>query len=197
MSKISRICVFCGSSSGANGHYKDAAIALGNKMIEHHIDLVYGGSSIGLMGTVADTILKQNGKVIGVIPEVLTKPEVAHHHLSEQHVVKTMHERKALMSDLSDAFLVLPGGFGTLDETFEIITWSQLGIHNKPIGILNIDDYFEPLFDFIVHAHKNGFIREKNMKLFFQAKSIDECFTKMYQVEERAENGQKISKENI
>ncbi|HKJ45244.1 MAG TPA: TIGR00730 family Rossman fold protein [Balneolales bacterium] len=180
MNQISKICVFCGSSSGNNGHYRKSAVELGNKMAEENMGLVYGGSNIGLMGTVANTLLQKKGKVIGVIPEVLKRPEVAHNQLSELHVVETMHERKAMMAELSDAFLILPGGFGTLDETFEAITWAQLGIHSKPIGFLNIDGYFDPLYEFIKHAYANGFIRKQNLDLFFMASGINECFEKLH-----------------
>lgn len=197
MSGISRICVFCGSSEGHNGHYKEAAVELGNKMIDHNIGLVYGGSGIGLMGTLANTILSKKGDVIGVIPEVLKRPEVVHNHLTQLHVVKSMHERKAMMAGLSDAFLVLPGGFGTLDETFEAITWSQLGIHKKPIGFINIDGYFDPLYEFIQHAHDNGFIREQNLSLFFMADNIDECFNRMYHFNGKAFPLDNIGKNNI
>ncbi|HLU50483.1 MAG TPA: TIGR00730 family Rossman fold protein, partial [Planctomycetota bacterium] len=141
------ICVFCGSHSGKRPAYVEAARRLGWKLAESSIDLVYGGGSIGLMGTLANAVLDRNGRAIGVIPDWLSNAEVMHEGLTELHVVSSMHERKALMSKLADGFIALPGGFGTFEEVLEIITWAQLGIQRKPIGLLDLEGYFRPLID--------------------------------------------------
>ena len=133
-----RVCVFCGASSGARPIYTKVAQQLGKAIVSHNLGLVYGGGSIGLMGVIADAVLKENGEVIGVIPYALSSNEIAHQDLTELRFVPGMHERKAMMADLSDVFIAMPGGYGTLDEFFEILTWSQLGLHAKPIGLLNV-----------------------------------------------------------
>lgn len=156
---IKRLCVFCGSSSGRNPAYAASATALGKLLAERGIALVYGGGGTGLMGVVADAILTAGGKAIGVIPFALRTKELAHAGLTEMHVVATMHERKSLMADLSDGFVALPGGIGTLDEFCEIFTWLQLGIHHKPCGVLNIEGYFDTFVSFLDHAVKEGFIK--------------------------------------
>lgn len=158
MSRITRICVFCGSSSGARSTYATAAHELGTLLARSGIELVWGGGNVGLMGVVADAVLEAGGRAIGVIPAALAERELAYLEASELHVVRTMHERKALMADLSDAFVALPGGMGTLDELFEILTWSQLGIHAKPVGLLDVDGYFEPLLAFLDRARDEGFV---------------------------------------
>lgn len=159
------ICVFCGSSSGRNGAYVDAARQLGSLLAELGICLVYGGGQVGMMGRLADAVLAGAGSVVGVIPEPLAIKEVAHHGLTELHIVPGMHERKALMSQLSDGFLVLPGGAGTLEEFFEVFTWAILGIHQKPIGILNVEGYFDPLEHLLRHGVKQGFVRAEHLAL--------------------------------
>jgi uncharacterized protein (TIGR00730 family) len=146
------ICVFCGSNPGARQAYTKAAASLATVLVERGIGIVYGGSNVGLMGTLADTALKAGGEVIGVIPQALVEKEVAHRGLSRLHVVSTMHERKALMAELAGGFIALPGGFGTLDELCEILTWAQLGIHSKPCGALNVEGYFNKLLSFLDHA---------------------------------------------
>ncbi|MCE7008486.1 TIGR00730 family Rossman fold protein [Kibdelosporangium philippinense] len=154
-----RICVFCGSAAGTKPRYAAAAAELGKLLAKRGITLVYGGASVGTMGIIADAALEAGGEVIGVIPTSMTDREIAHQGLTELHVVSTMHERKALMAELSDAFLALPGGAGTLDELFEIWTWYQIGVHSKPIGIANIDGFYDPLIAMVDHMVAEGFIR--------------------------------------
>ena len=149
---IQSVCLFCGSNRGVQPEYASAARAFGTALAEQGLTLVYGAGNIGLMGVAADAALAAGGKVIGVIPEFLKDKEVAHLGLSELHVTSTMHERKALMAELSDAFVALPGGFGTFDELFEILTWAQLSVHNKPVGLLNVAGFFQPLMEMVRHA---------------------------------------------
>ena len=155
------ICVFCGSSSGNNSAYTNIASSLGKTMAEKKIGLIYGGASIGLMGTIADKCLSSGGSVTGVLPSILEPYEITHSGLSSLIITNTMHERKAMMYKLSDAFVALPGGFGTLDELFEIVTWAQLDIHQKPIALLNVADFFQSLLTYIDLAVEEGFISEK------------------------------------
>jgi len=154
-----RICVFCGSSPGARPAYAEAAAALATCLAKQNIGIVYGGSRRGLMGTLADTALAAGGEVTGVIPQSMVEREIAHTGLTDLRIVNSMHERKALMADLADAFIAMPGGFGTLDEFCEILTWAQLGLHNKPAGILNVEGYFDLLLTAIDHAVKEQFIK--------------------------------------
>jgi len=163
-----RICVFCGSNSGMNPAYRDAAIAIGRLLAERGSELVYGGGNIGLMGILADAVLQKGGRVIGVIPESLMAKEVGHLGLTDLRIVKSMHERKALMADLSDGFIAMPGGFGTFEEFCEVVTWSQLGIHAKPCGLLNVNGYYDPLLELFDHAVREGFLREENRRLVLQ-----------------------------
>jgi uncharacterized protein (TIGR00730 family) len=155
---MKRICVYCGSSSGARRAYADAAQALGRALVRRGLGLVYGGSNVGLMATLADTVLAQGGEVIGVIPEPLVAKEVAHAGLTDLRIVRSMHERKALMAELADGFIAMPGGFGTLEEFSEIVTWIQLGLHRKPCGLLNVEGYYDGLLAFLNHAVAEGFI---------------------------------------
>jgi uncharacterized protein (TIGR00730 family) len=171
MKRIKRICVFCGSSFGARPAYKDAAERLGKVLAERGIGLVYGGGGIGLMGAVADAVLGGGGEVIGVIPDSLMRREVGHRGVTKLHVVQTMHERKALMADLADAFIALPGGYGTLEELLEIVTWSQLGIQQKPCGLLNVENYWDGLLKVLDHAVDEGFVRQENAQLVLVAQS--------------------------
>jgi len=154
-----RICVFCGSSPGSRRDYADAARTLAAALVRDGITLVYGGGRVGLMGVVADEVLRLGGQVIGVIPRPLFEREVGHRSLTELRVVETMHQRKAMMADLSDGFIALPGGLGTIEEIFEIWTWSQLGMHAKPIGFLDVAGYYAPLMAFLDHAVGESFIR--------------------------------------
>ena len=160
------MCVYCGSSAGVRGEYAQAAVALGQVLAERGLGVVYGGGNIGLMGILARAALDAGGEVIGVIPESLRDRGLAQTGLSELRVVQTMHERKALMADLSDGFIALPGGLGTLEEFFEIVTWSQLGLHVKPCGLLNAAGYFDGLVGFLDHAVAEGFIDPSHRKLF-------------------------------
>lgn len=158
-----RICVFCGASSGRLPAYVEAARALGSTAAARGTGVVYGGGRVGLMGAVADAALAAGGEVIGVIPQELVDRELAHTGLTELHVVGSLHERKALMAELSDGFVSLPGGFGTLDELMEQLTWSQLGLHTKPIGLLDVEDYWHPLIALARHATAEGFVRESDL----------------------------------
>ncbi|HLN27202.1 MAG TPA: TIGR00730 family Rossman fold protein [Gemmataceae bacterium] len=166
---MQRLCVFCGSNVGNQPIYADQARRLGEELGARGIDLVYGGGHIGLMGILADAVLKTGGKVIGVIPQSLKDKELAHAGLTELHVVDTMHQRKALMADLSDGFAGLPGAFGTGDELFEILTWAQLGLHAKPIGLLNVAGYFDSLVAWLERAVSDGFLRAAHRRLLLEA----------------------------
>ena len=163
------ICVFCGSQSGTNARYRQVAIDLGGLLAQRGHGLVYGGGHVGLMGIIADAVMEAGGTVTGVIPRPMTERELAHETVTKLHVVSSMHERKALMASLSDAFIALPGGYGTLEELFEVIAWAQLGIHRKPIGVLNVGSYFEALVSFVDHAIAEGFIKSKYRGLFITA----------------------------
>jgi len=158
---MKRLAVFCGSSLGASEVYKSGAISLGKELARRNITLVYGGSSLGLMGAVADTVLQEGGQVVGVIPRVLEQREISHTSLTELITVETMHERKAKMADLSDGFVVMPGGTGTLEEFFEVFTWGQIGLHQKPCGLLNIHHYYDPLISLFDHMIDQRFLQEK------------------------------------
>ena len=157
-----RICVFCGSSPGHDSQYVNAARALGTLLTDRNIGLVYGGASVGLMGAVADAVLDKGGEVIGVMPQGLVGFEVAHKKLGDLRIVGSMHERKALMAELSDAFIALPGGIGTLEETFEMLTWAQLGFQSKPVALLDIGGFFEKLSGFLDHVVDEGFLRPEH-----------------------------------
>jgi uncharacterized protein (TIGR00730 family) len=159
------VCVFCGSSTGNRPEYVEAARRLGLEIARRGLTLVYGAGDIGLMGVLADAVLEAGGKVVGVIPHSLMERELGHEGLTELHVVSTMHERKALMADRSDAFIALPGGYGTLDELFEIVTWAQLGIHSKPVGLADVSGYFSPLLAWVDRAVADGLIREQHRGL--------------------------------
>jgi uncharacterized protein (TIGR00730 family) len=159
---VQRVCVFCGSSPGARPEYTEATEDLGQLLVKNRITLVYGGATVGLMGRLADTVLSEGGEAIGVIPRALVEREIAHLGLTDLHVVDSMHERKALMAELSDAFIALPGGLGTLDELFEIYTWAQLGMHRKPCGLLNVEGYYRHVADFLDHAVAERFVRDEH-----------------------------------
>jgi len=162
---MKRICVFCGSSPGHDPRYLEAARTMGQTLARRGLGLVYGGGSVGLMGAVADAALAAGGEVIGVIPEVLQIRELAHRSLTTLHVVGSMHERKALMAELSDGFVALPGGMGTLEELSEVLTWAQLGLHARPIGLLDVAGYYQPLADFFDRAVGAGFLRPAHRAL--------------------------------
>lgn len=163
-----RVCVFCGSSHGARAAYADAARALGMVLVRRQIGLVYGGGRVGLMGVLADTMLDAGGDVVGVIPEAMVPRELAHDGLTTLHVVGSMHERKALMAELADAFVALPGGYGTFEEFCEIVTWAQLGLHRKPCGLLNVEGYYDRLLGLFDHAVAERFVRPTHRALVLE-----------------------------
>ena len=162
---MKRIAVYCGSNQGVRPEYAAAAQTLGTLLAREKIELVYGGGMVGLMGVVADAVLKHGGHVIGVIPEKLVIKEVVHEQLPDLRVVKTMHERKALMAELADGFIALPGGYGTFEELFEVLAWSQLGWHQKPFGLFNVCGFYSPLLEFLDHTTSEGFIRVQHRAL--------------------------------
>lgn len=162
---MKRVCVFCGSSKGVREDYAAAARRLGDLMVDRGLELVYGGGRIGLMGVIADSVMARGGRVTGVIPNALMAREQGHEGVTELHRVDSMHERKSLMADLADAFVALPGGLGTLEELFEVVTWAQLGIHPKPCALLNVAGYFDPLIEFLDHQVTEGFVRPANRGL--------------------------------
>lgn len=162
---MASICVYCGSSTGRRAGYTAAARALADELVASGFGLVYGGAAKGIMGVIADAVLEKGGEVHGVIPDALVQKEIAHQKLTAQHVVATMHERKALMAELSDGFIAMPGGFGTLEEIIEILTWGQLQFHAKPCGLLNVDGYFDHLLAYLDHAVAEGFLRPENRQM--------------------------------
>jgi uncharacterized protein (TIGR00730 family) len=162
---MNRLCVFCGANAGARPEYGAAARGLAAVLARQRLGLVYGGGNVGMMGTLADAMLQAGGEVIGVIPQHLVAREIAHRGVTQLRIVDTMHQRKALMNELSDAFIALPGGFGTLEEFFEILTWSQLGIHRKPSGLLNVSGYYDHLLAMLDHAVTEGFLLPANRNL--------------------------------
>jgi uncharacterized protein (TIGR00730 family) len=179
MNELKSICVYCGSSSGRLKAYSTAARALAASLVEQNIRLVYGGANVGIMGLLADAVLQLGGEVVGVIPEALVQKEVAHTGLTELHVTQSMHERKTLMAELSDGFVALPGGIGTLEELFEVWTWAQLGFHNKPCGLLNVEGYFDSLTLFLDHAVDEQFVKQPHRSLLIvesDAKKLLERF---------------------
>lgn len=163
--RIQRICVFCGSRSGHHAIYSQAAIGLGRLLAQRGYGLVYGGGQVGLMGVIADAVMRHGGEVDGVIPRPMVSRELAHLQITRLHEVGSMHERKARMAELADAFIAMPGGFGTFEELFEIITWAQLGIHQKPIGLLNAAGYFDPLQHLMEQAIAEGFVKPEHRRL--------------------------------
>ncbi|AVY95333.1 TIGR00730 family Rossman fold protein [Microvirgula curvata] len=173
------ICVFCGSNFGDKPDYELGAIALGQLLARRGITLVYGGGKVGLMGTVADATLAAGGKVIGVIPEFLRLKELDHPGLSELHVVASMHERKAMMAELSDGFIAMPGGYGTYEELLEVLSWSQLGMHHKPVGLLDVAGFYTPFLTMMRHTVEQGFAREQNLDLMVSAATPDALLERM------------------
>jgi uncharacterized protein (TIGR00730 family) len=165
MPALSTVCVFCGSNGGADPAYLDAARAVGHELAQRGLRLVYGGGRVGMMGAVADAAREAGGQVVGVIPEQIVALEIGHPGLDDLRVVGSMHERKALMAELSDAFVALPGGIGTLEELFEVYTWAQLGLHRKPLGLLDVAGYYEPLAGFLDHAVRERFLREDTREI--------------------------------
>ncbi len=173
------ICVYCASSIGNNPIYGETAYELGQTLAEYGIELIYGGAKVGLMGKVADGAISKKGKVTGIIPEFLQTKEIAHETLFELITVKTMHERKALMQEKSDGFIALPGGFGTMEELFEILTWGQLDLHRKPIGILNVNGYYDALVQLIESMISAGLLKEEYIKLLLISDSIEDLLSQM------------------
>ncbi len=180
VSKHRRLCVFCGSRNGARPSYLEAARRLGGELVRRDIGLVYGGASVGLMGAIADEVLARGGEAIGVIPETLVAREVAHLSLTEQYIVPDMHQRKAKMAQLADAFVAIPGGLGTLEELFEVATWAMLGIHQKPIALLDVDGYYEGLSRFLGHARDEGFVDERHLGLLPIVRDVDTLFSTLF-----------------
>jgi uncharacterized protein (TIGR00730 family) len=179
MEKFGSICVYCGSSKGHRSQYQEAAIELSEFLVSEGCRLINGGGSIGLMGVMADRVLELGGTAIGVIPLGLKEKEVAHLGMSELIVVPDMHSRKLTMVNLSDAFIALPGGFGTMDELFETLTWAQLHLHHKPIGLLNVDGFYDPLITMARSMHEEGFLRKEALGLLHLATSIPALFEKL------------------
>jgi uncharacterized protein (TIGR00730 family) len=176
---MKKICVYCGSSPGRRPEYIESARALAQEFVKHGIGLVYGGASVGIMGEIADTVLASGGEVIGVIPQALVDKEVSHRGLTKLHIVKSMHERKTLMADISDGFIALPGGLGTIEELFEVLTWSQLGFHKKPCALLNIEDYYNNLTSFLSHAVQEQFIKPIHHEMLLVEKSPEKLLKSM------------------
>jgi uncharacterized protein (TIGR00730 family) len=176
---LRNVAVFCASADGSHPIYLQAAETLGRVLAENHIGLVYGGAKVGLMCAAAEAALAAGGRVIGVIPEVLVKLEVAHEGITELHVTDTMHTRKALMAQHADAFIVLPGGFGTFEEMFEVLAWHTLGIHAKPILLLNINGFYDKLLGFLDHCVVEGMLKPKNREVLLVANTVEEALTKI------------------
>ena len=183
MSQPHRLCVFCGASLGARPEYESAARGLGGILADRGITLVYGGGNAGLMGAVANGALAKGGKVIGIITRFLKGRELAHEGITELRVTETMHERKAMMATLADAFVALPGGYGTFDEFFEIMAWAQLGIHSKPVGLLNMRGYYDGLVTFLRHAQAEHFIRPTHSSIISEDAELDGLLVKMAEAE--------------
>ncbi|MBI3728450.1 MAG: TIGR00730 family Rossman fold protein [Burkholderiales bacterium] len=164
---MKNICVYCGSSPGVTDAYAIAARQLAAQLVRQDLGLVYGGGNVGLMGVIADEVMRLGGRVTGVIPKALMDKEVGHTALTSLHIVANMHERKAMMAELSDAFIAMPGGIGTLEELFEVLTWSQLGFHEKPVGLYNINNFYQKLHDFLLHTVEQGFLRPAHLDLLY------------------------------
>lgn len=169
------ICVYCGSSNGNNKVILDQSQRFGRLLAERGHNLIYGGSSLGIMGIIADSVMLHQGEVIGVIPENLFRKEVAHQGITRLITVRDMHQRKSHMAELADAFVAFPGGFGTMEELFEIITWNQLGIINKPVTIMNLEGFYNPLIEMIFHSVETGFIKQRNSEIVQIAETLEQC----------------------
>jgi uncharacterized protein (TIGR00730 family) len=174
-----RVCIFCGSSKGARDVYVAAARAMGEALARRHIGLVFGGGRIGLMGVVADTVLAAGGEVIGVIPEAMVAKELAHNGVGDLRVVSSMHQRKALMAELADAFVALPGGYGTFEEFCEVVTWAQLGYHRKPCALLNVEGFYDPLLALFDHAVAEGFVRPAHRALVLEERDPERLLDRL------------------
>lgn len=176
---MKRICVFCGSNSGIDPIYLETAEKVGKFLVSENIELVYGGGRVGLMGKIADTVMENGGKVIGVIPHDLSAKEIAHQNLTELHIVDSMHERKAMMAELADGFIALPGGVGTFEEFCEIVTWAQLGIHTKPCALMNVGGFYDAFIAMFDHSMNQGFIRPQHRALILVESEIGKLFQLM------------------
>jgi uncharacterized protein (TIGR00730 family) len=183
MNTLNSLCLFCGASPGADPAYRDAAASFGTTLAQQNIRLIYGGGSVGLMGVAADACLAAGGEVVGVIPRMLMEKEVGHAGVTQMYVVETMHERKALMTELSDGFIALPGGYGTLDELFESLTWLQLAYHTKPIGLLNVNQFFDGLITFLDHATDERFLRDLHRQSLQVDTNLETLLNKLRQAE--------------
>ena len=179
MPELSSICVFCGSNGGADPAYLDAAEAVGRGLAQRGVRVVYGGATVGMMGALAEAVRGAGGEVIGVIPQSIFDREIGHTGLDDLRVVGSMHERKALMAELSDAFIALPGGIGTLEELFEVYTWAQLGIHSKPLGLIDVAGYYQPLVAFLDHAVQERFLRPETRSLLAVGESLDDLLAQL------------------
>lgn len=177
--RLKRLCVFCGANTGNRPQYREASEALGQALVNAGIGLVYGGAGIGLMGTIADTVRNAGGEVIGVIPQNLVEREVAHRQIDDLRVVESMHDRKALMAELSDGFVALPGGIGTLEELFEVWTWGHLGLHGKPCALLDVDGFYTRLSQFLDHVDQEGFLRKGVREMLLIDDNPDSLVTRM------------------
>lgn len=180
---MKNILVYCGASVGFDEIYKNTAIAAGKLLVEKNKTLVYGAGSVGIMGIIADAVLDNGGEVIGVIPSFMEKFEVQHKGLTQIHIVETMHQRKQLMAEISDAVVALPGGWGTLDELFEILTWKQLGLHQMPVGLLNVNGFYDPLIEMIHKMVKEGFLKQSNFDMLMIDDNLESLLNRMEQAE--------------
>jgi len=184
--RVERICVFCGASPGARPEYRQATAELARVLVNEGIGVVYGGGGVGLMGALADAVITEGGDLTGVIPRALVEREIAHRDVMDMRVVGSMHERKALMAELSDAFIALPGGIGTLEELFEVYTWAQLGLHQKPCALLNVEGYFDGIEDFLAHAVDERFLREETRDLLMIETDPAALVERLHEFEPRA-----------
>lgn len=184
---LKRITVFCGSSSGVEPIYASQAFYLGEKLAERGIELVYGGANVGLMGAVANGVLQNGGQVIGVLPHHLKEKEIAHDRLTQLILVETMHERKKIMDEMSDGVIALPGGFGTLEELFEMLTWAQLGLHKKPIGLLNVNGFYNALIELLQQMVQQGFLKSVNLDMLLVSDDSEELLEKLHSYKPSAE----------
>jgi len=184
--RVERICVFCGASPGARPEYRQATAELARVLVKEGIGVVYGGGGVGLMGALADAVITEGGDLTGVIPRALVEREIAHRDVMDMRVVGSMHERKALMAEASDAFIALPGGIGTLEELFEVYTWAQLGLHQKPCALLNVEGYFDGIEDFLAHAVDERFLREETRDLLMIETDPAALVERLHEFEPRA-----------
>ena len=194
---MKRVCVFCGSNRGRQSIYAKSARHMGKTLAARGMGLVYGGGHVGLMGVIADAALAAGANVIGVIPRAMVDKELAMEGLTEMHIVDTMHQRKALMAELSDGFVALPGATGTADELFEILTWAQLGLHGKPIGLLNVGGYFDPLLTWLNQAVKEGFLKPVHRRLLLEGKEVEKLLDLLQSYRPRRNVGKWISRRDV